>query len=445
MVVPAAQGHCRGSTRRTAILGAACLILDMAGRADAQEQALRPGALDDQTEALTRSLARATRLGQPLLLGPGRYRVNRLAPPPGARLLGRAPGVTLVQSAQGPIIAADKRGSLSMSDINLEGAGGGSPNEPLLQASRIPDLDLQRISVSGGRGLGMALEQCGGRVVDCIIEACDVGIHSLDASGLALTGNTIRGCRNNGIQVWRTKKGYDGTRVAMNRIARVGAEAGGSGQYGNGINVFRAGHVRVSDNELSDCAFSAVRANSSDNVQIAGNQCIRLGEVAIFVEFSFEGAIVSGNLVDSASAGVSITNFDQGGRLATVTGNVIRNIFRRPEPITGKIGQGYGIGVEADTVVSGNVVETAEWAGISLGYGPYLRSVICSSNLVRRSGRGMAVSVAPGAGSAQIANNVISECGAGIVGFAWDDPVVRDLIAGAARYPQLQVSGNVVN
>lgn len=425
------------------MLGAACLVLN--GRAEAQDRTLRPGALDDQTEALTRALARSARLGQTLALEPGRYLVNRLVPTVGARLVGRAPGVTLVQSGQGPIIAAEGRGSLSISDLRLEGRGGGDASQPLVQASRIPDMDLQRVSVSGGRGAGIALEQCGGRVADCTIEACDIGIHSLDGAGLALTGNTVRDCRNNGIQVWKTAKGYDGTRVTTNRVTRIGAEAGGSGQHGNGINVFRAGNVSVINNELVDCAFSAVRANSSDNVQISGNQCVRLGEVAIFVEFSFEGAVVLGNLVDVASGGISITNFDQGGRLATVSSNVIRNISRRPEPITGKIGQGYGIGVEADTVVTGNVVETAEWAGISLGYGPFLRSVVCSTNLVRRSGTGIAVSVAPGAGSAHISSNVISECGAGIVGFAWDKPVARDLVAGVSRYPQLQISGNTVS
>jgi uncharacterized secreted repeat protein (TIGR03808 family) len=65
--------------------------------------------------------------------------------------------------------------------------------------------------------------------------------------------------------------------------------------------------------------------------------------------------------------------------------------------------------VEADTAVTGNVVENASTAGIMLGWGNYLRDVAATGNVVRKADIGIAVSVAPGAGTALIANNVIAE------------------------------------
>jgi hypothetical protein len=56
------------------------------------------------------------------------------------------------------------------------------------------------------------------------------------------------------------------------------------------------------------------------------------------------------------------------------------------------------------------------------------------------------VSVAPGAGGAVIADNLISGAQQGaIVGMAWKKPVTGDLAKeGAARYAQLAINGNRV-
>ena len=56
-----------------------------------------------------------------------------------------------------------------------------------------------------------------------------------------------------------------------NRIEDIDNRAGGSGQYGNAINVFRAGNVIVRGNRIRNCAFSAVRGNAASNLQIEGN------------------------------------------------------------------------------------------------------------------------------------------------------------------------------
>jgi uncharacterized secreted repeat protein (TIGR03808 family) len=70
--------------------------------------------------------------------------------------------------------------------------------------------------------------------------------------------------------------------------------------------------------------------------------------------------VIANNIVDGAALGVSITNFDKGGRLAVVQGNLIRNLVgRRPAGTDPNDGAGIGIGIEADTVVTGNVIENA--------------------------------------------------------------------------------------
>ncbi|MFP3387134.1 hypothetical protein, partial [Tritonibacter sp. SIMBA_163] len=76
-----------------------------------------------------------------------------------------------------------------------------------------------------------------------------------------------------------------------------------------------------------------------------------------YSEFGFEGAIVTGNLVDGAANGINIANFNEGGRLAIVANNIIRNISLTGPYEHDSVGFGIGIGVEADTVVSGNVIE----------------------------------------------------------------------------------------
>jgi uncharacterized secreted repeat protein (TIGR03808 family) len=140
-----------------------------------------------------------------------------------------------------------------------------------------------------------------------------------------------------------------------------------------------------------------------------------------------------------------VTNFNDGGRLAVVQGNLIRNLFaKRPAGTDPGDGAGIGIAVEADATVGGNIVENAPTAGIVLGYGRYLRDVAATGNVVRRAGIGIGVSVAFGAGTALIANNILSETQRGaIVGMDRLKIVTGDLIkAGAERYAQLTLSGN---
>jgi len=61
--------------------------------------------------------------------------------------------------------------------------------------------------------------------------------------------------------------------------------------------------------------------SSTTGSSITGNTATDLGEVAIYSEFGFEGAVIANNTVDGAAIGIAVTNFNQGGRLAVVQGD----------------------------------------------------------------------------------------------------------------------------
>jgi uncharacterized secreted repeat protein (TIGR03808 family) len=418
------------------------------GGIDAATFGVRPNSAEDQSKALQRAIDSAAAARAVLQLSPGTYRAGSLQLPPYAAISG-TPGATRIVMLGGPsLLSAATSDHVTISGLVLDGGGLPLPERRGLihlaqgRAVRITDCEI----VNAGRN-GMTLEAIEGDVTGNLIGAGDVAIFSLDARGLRIAGNTVRGASNGGILVWRSASGDDGTLVVDNRIEDVAAKAGGSGQYGNAVNVFRAGNVIVRGNRIRNAAFSAVRGNTASNLQIVGNTCTGLGEVALYAEFGFEGALIANNIVDGAALGVSVTNFNQGGRLAVVQGNVIRNLTnKRPPGTDPKDLAGVGIGIEADTVVTGKVVENAPNIGIAAGWGAYLRDVAVSANVIRNADFGITVSVAPGAGAAVIADNLISGVRRGaIVGMEWNKPVTGDLAKdGATRYAQLSIGGNRV-
>ena len=93
------------------------------------------------------------------------------------------------------------------------------------------------------------------------------------------------------------------------------------------------------------------------------------------------------------------------------------------------------------------MVENAEFAGIMAGWGPYLRDVTITGNVVRTAAIGVAVSVVPGSGGAIIADNMINGSRRGaILGMDHSEVVTGDLNReGAGRYAHLAIRGNRVN
>ena len=413
---------------------------------DAGHLGVRAGSPDDQSAALQRAIDQAAAQRVPLALGPGVYRAGDLKLPAGAQITG-VRGATRLVLTRGPsLVSAAGADWVSLGNVTLDGGGRPLPaGRGLVQISHGRGLRITDCEIVAAGGHGVMLESVEGEVSGTSVSGVDAaGIFSLDARGLRIAGNTIRGAGNNGILVWRSKAGDDGTLVTDNRIEETGARAGGSGQNGNAINVFRAGNVIVRGNRIAGAAFSAVRGNAASNLQIVGNTCTGLGEVALYAEFGFEGAIIANNTIDGAAPGVAVTNFNEGGRLAVVQGNLVRNLLPRraagadPGDIAG-----VGIGVEADTAVTGNVIENAPTAGIYLGWGRYQRDVSATGNIVRNAGIGIAVSVAAGAGSAVIADNLIAGARRGaIVGVDRHAAVTGDLVGDGARHAHLTISGN---
>ena len=266
-------------------------------------------------------------------------------------------------------------------------------------------------------------------------------------TGLSVTDNVVADCGNGGILVWRWSEGEDATIVTGNRIERIRADAGGTGENGNGVNIFRAHGVIIGNNQIRDCAFTAVRANAASNVQITGNICRGTGEVGIFSEFGFAGALIANNIVEKAATGISVSNFREGGRMAVVANNIVRDLTGKGPYLKEPPGFGIGIAVEADVTLSGNMIDGAPLFGMMLGWGPYLRDVTAIGNIIRGAPIGVAVSVVEGAGSVVISDNLISGADRGaILGMRWSDRASGDLAhTGAEAFPHLMIERNRVS
>ncbi len=396
-----------------------------------------------------RVLAEAAERGRPVFLPPGTYRVSNLDLPDNCEING-VPGRTRIEyTGEGHLFQAANARRIRLYGLEIDGANRwlADPAGGLVGLAGVSEVEIDNCTIQGSSAHGIRLEGCGGTISNCRISgAAEAGLFAVDSRGLSVRDNRVEGCGNGGILIHRYQAGEDGTLVSGNRVSKIAARSGGTGQNGNGINIFRAGQVIVSANHVSDCAFSAIRANSASGVTITGNQCLRSGETALYVEFSFEAAVISANLVDGAANGIAVVNFNEGGRLASISGNVVRNIAGPGPYPAADAGFGIGISAEADAVISGNAIDTVEKWGLLLGWGPYLRNVSASGNMVRAVPVGCAVSVAEGAGRAMISGNVFSATpGAAIAGFRWNEQASGELIGGAEAFPGLAVERNILS
>ena len=353
---------------------------------------LKPG--QDAAAALQVAIDQTAGRGVGLRLPPGTYNINRpIILRPGSALSG-ALGATSLVFGNGAGLIGQRADNVRIENLGLDGAGLVADTargaEALLTLTASADVRLSGLEVQHSTGHGIVLRGVSGSVDGCRMHSIRrAGLYTLDGRGLVISRNQIHDCGDNGILVWTTKPAECGTIVQGNRIERIAAESGGNGQNGNGINIYRAAGVLVANNRITDCAYSAIRGNAASNIQMIANSCARLAEVALYAEFGFEGALISNNLVDTAAAGISVTNFNEGGRLAIVQGNLIRNLSRREYEPEDK--RGEGISVEADSIVSGNVIENAPTAGIFIGWGRYMRDVSATGNLMRDCTIGIAV------------------------------------------------------
>ncbi len=349
----------------------------------------------------------------------------------------------LISLAGGPVLEIDDAANVTLSGISFVGKNDAPSTDEILQSALViarhaEHLHIENCEFSGSPFTGLRLEDISGKVSDCHFSKLgDFGLFAINSTGLIISNNVVDDIGNNGIAVWRGEAGSDGTQVLGNRVSRIRADAGGNGQNGNGINIYLAHDVMTANNHVSDTAFSSIRYNSGSNAQIICNNLSRAGEVSLYVEFAFQGAVVANNIIDGAGVGISITNLDVGGRLASCTGNVIRNVKHGS---TAEAGEAIGIWAEADTVVSNNVLENIGGVGIRLGWGEKSRNLTAQGNIVRKTKRGIVVSTTTGTGNILVSGNMIDGATeAAIQGFDYDKAATGDLP------PHITLANNAVS
>ena len=164
------------------------------------------------------------------------------------------------------MLAAERAEIVALTDLIIDGA-----DQPLdeyvpgiVHLAECADVAIEDCTIEGSSGSGIALDRCGGprpRQHHPRPRATPASARS-NRPGSRSPTTRSSDCGNAGILVYRWTAGEDGTIVTGNRVQRIAARDGGTGQNGNGINVFRAHGVIVANNRIVDCAFTAIRANS---------------------------------------------------------------------------------------------------------------------------------------------------------------------------------------
>lgn len=385
----------------------------------------------------------ATRRGQEFRLPPGVTVSRGLTLASGTRLIADRAGSTLKLAGQGPLVSVAAADRVSVENVAFDGAAalreGG-----LIEARDVGDFVMEGCVVRNAGSDAIRLERCGGRIADTAIRVAARGLFSMDSSGLLLKGLHVEAIADNGLLIWTSTQRHDGSKILDCRIARVANRSGGSGQYGNGVSIYRAGGVVAKGNRISDCAYSALRNNSGKNVSFIDNACVNSGETAIYAEFAYRDVTIERNLVDGASTGISMTNYEShGGGGGVCRDNVVRNLHRHKDPKEPSYGYESAIFAEAETLVARNRVEDSTWAGVSVGWGASLKDMRVEDNIVRNAPIGLGVSVAPGAGRARIARNRFEGTKDAIVAMRWHERASGDLTKEKNVFANVTLDANV--
>ncbi len=366
--------------------------------------------------------------GKPLFLAPGTYEVGNI-PVGGPFSMYATPGTVTLKMATGSsfILYVGAFGEVNLSGLIFDGANrafvddGNIATEALVVAKRDQAsnslLRVTDCTFQNSKGPGLACYAVGLDLTGSRFLSSESAVLSQDGENVRICGNRIDQMASGGISISRSTIGYDGAIITENRIGSIGAsDPASTGWQGNGISIYRASHVVVRDNIIRNCAFSGVRANVAPAVSISGNIVTGSGETAIYVESAGETttmheATIVGNTVDDAGTGISIANYDKGGRLTVCTGNLLRNVTKKTVAAgqaTQYLTSGIGIVVEADAAVTGNVIEQVAAIGVMLGTNGFTRDLLCNDNLIRATPIGIGFSKESGAGKVFIASNMVS-------------------------------------
>ena len=364
---------------------------------------------------LQNAINAAITAGKSLYIAAGTYEVSNLGI--GGRLrIFATPGAVTLKMANGAlyVIYAGLYGDLTLEGLIFDSTGRthavdpGLPTRPLVVSKRSGSTNstirVRDCEFRGNGDTGLLVHATAAEITGCRFSNLDAGVYVLDADGVRIRDNDFTGIVGNGIFVTRTVPSQDGTVISGNRIRNVTqASPTSTGWEANGILATSANNMQIRDNWISGCAFSAIRVNFCTDVQITGNTALASGETAIYLEVQAGGttlpdgfgAVVTNNLIDDTANGISLANFNGGGRLAVCSDNLIRNAVVKTlnaGQSNQATGGGFGIIAEADCAISGNVIENAATFGMILGTNTYVRDISCTDNLIRSSPIGIGFS-----------------------------------------------------
>ncbi len=401
-----------------------------------------PARARDQTGELAEQLRSGA-----LRLPPGVTAIRSLELPPGARLIG-AGGSTLKLIGPGPLLHATGSSGVTLESIVFDGGDNMvEAKRGLLDFEDAAGLAIRGCAIKNSAGHGVNLTRCGGVFAQNRIEHVrDAGFHSLDGLGFDIDGNHISDCGDNGVMIWTSLAGrYEGSRIRNNIIEDIHNISGGDGPYGNGVSIWGSGSVRVENNKIYRCAYTAVRNNAGCDILVSGNDCKGFGEKAMYAEFGAKRATFRDNKIVDAGGGIALANAEAGTDIGVVTGNTIANL-RESHPDS-EFGPSMfwmtGILAEKNCEIAGNNIIGPAWIGVMLG--GYRENLRAEGNLISGADYGVAFATGLRVGDGLIARNKITGSHrAAIVAMAGPTVLDGDLLAPFGRsYPRLRVEGNV--
>ena len=199
-------------------------------------------------------------------------------------MIGSPAGTRLVHNGSSSMIEGRGLERLTLRNLVLDGEGQSvaDPYSGLLSLFDAKQVNVRECAFVNSGQAGLSLQRSAGQVMHCRFDNAVglAGFYTNDGAGVSIAHCTLRDCGNGGILVHRSEPGDDGTIVSGNRIERIRADDGGTGQRGNGVNMFRAHGVQVTGNHISDCAFSAIRGNGASNAVVSANTLVMAAAAA---------------------------------------------------------------------------------------------------------------------------------------------------------------------
>ncbi|GLK57487.1 putative secreted repeat protein (TIGR03808 family) [Methylopila capsulata] len=379
--------------------------------------------------ALSSAIAAAISQGKPLFIEPGSYTVSNVVISGPIELIG-VPGKVTLKMASGAksILVLQNFSSAQLSGLIFDGAdltpsdAYGVGYRALLVARRTTTvasrIRIERCAFQAADGYGLGISQCAAFVTDSRFSNLYAATGASNHEGFVFEGNRIGAMRNNGVVISRDAGTPAITRIVGNRVDGVSRTLPEStGYQGNAVLIESESNVVVAQNEIHDCAFTAVRLNGCTRARVVQNHCDKHGEVAIYIEGFGNGrqiandgydVVVSDNVINDAGVGVAIANIDYSGRLGVISNNIIRRISKRtvaagtPNQYTSP---GKAIAVETCALIANNFVENA-FQAIDVSAGSYTQDSVVIGNVLRQTTLAMGVSTVNGAKDVLVADNL---------------------------------------